>query len=1151
MERHLDSAITAVHFVSQDFILYGQGSFLNFLDVVGQHVFRKELVLPFGRRIFGISTHPLEATDSPILFLVFGEKLVSVSYASFQGSYRELRWNSICLVRCSDWVFDVRVISLTGHTDILVLCALSHHAYETFSVDINSGNCELHARKQPISEEITWSSSIYVDELNYLATVASGCYSGDIKIYTVEHLEEAPVANKGVDMRSSRTLQLEGHRGPVFCVCWNDRGNRLASTADDRSVRIWKKSTDSWNTNRFEEEMILWDSTCRIWNLSFIGNGLIIAACEDGLCRIWNLSNAQCIVRLEDNYGMNVFCVSCSSQTTDCPEKLLIATGAADSNVQIYNLSMIWTRQADRNISFYEIPPLEFNSCVDEKDGELVGNLTERMSTINISSKREVIKSMKWIGRETLLFYTDYNRLFHVYFSEPVQKSCAHWTLMCEIQHDHLSPVPMVLIEKGVLMGTNNGKILILTWKDINRKLQTPSFNLGRRLEQNSFQATEKGAVMKIFSNFPENDDTHKNNNNSYKNETVLVSAPGGYILSWQLEWNESSDYLTRHYLEYILRHPQSDGLFTSLSISPLKDFIICGDKKGRIFVFQYIHISRQTSPNEIYPLTEIHQHGDRIQCLLFIANEMVLSGSLDGILYLNKVTLRDNLVEWKQLCRRRCFYKVSTVDQVIAIPQLEKYLLVGFHSNFLTVWDILHEKEILCIDCGGWRRAHDVCFWSQFPFQIAVGFSRRRGLCLRMEYFKDSNIIPRSVSNGFHGMRINFAILSYLSNGSLALISCGEDTNVRSSLVCLDPIGLQPLQILDNHVSGVQCCALDGMFLWTGSGKDQLIVWEQHGLKVDNQSLPAMMKEKQVLLSMKEEYFGCLNQKQRHRFINKTRAKATQRVTSLNVLNKELLLSSDELRRNVISSVIASRSDGSLCIHFLLKDSNSNHYPKIQHISYLKASSYPILCSTVVTIPEELQTKNSKMFILCCNGVGQMIICVIGQTDTVMNETESSNTLLRTNNVIETNHQGAVHDLQTVSISQDSMVMLTGGEDQLVGIHTFHLGQNVKRDGIYVSAESHFFMNRHAAAVTSVWTNGKVALSCGADQRLVVWKIDMTHVTDRVEASLQSLKTIVSDISDVSCISVAGPWVAVIGYGVEFIKIPEINSSEAAEGVV
>ncbi|GFV00321.1 probable cytosolic iron-sulfur protein assembly protein CIAO1 homolog [Trichonephila clavipes] len=99
-------------------------------------------------------------------------------------------------------------------------------------------------------------------------------------------------------MSIKQIANLAGHKDRVWCVAWNPIGTLLASCGGDKTIRIWGKSGDSW-----ESKAILTDGhqrTIRSIAWSPCGSFLASASFDSTTC-IWDRRNGEfeCVATLE------------------------------------------------------------------------------------------------------------------------------------------------------------------------------------------------------------------------------------------------------------------------------------------------------------------------------------------------------------------------------------------------------------------------------------------------------------------------------------------------------------------------------------------------------------------------------------------------------------------------------------------------------------------------------------------------------------------------------------------------------------------------------------------------------------------------------------------------------------------------------------
>lgn len=131
-------------------------------------------------------------------------------------------------------------------------------------------------------------------------------------------------------MSIAKVTDLSGHEDRVWCVRWNPSGTLLASCSGDKTVRIWKKNGDIW-----ESASVLTDAhkgTIRSVSWSPCGNYLASSSFDATTC-IWDRRSGdfECIATLE-GHDNEVKSVSWSSNGQ------YLATCSRDKSVWVWEV---------------------------------------------------------------------------------------------------------------------------------------------------------------------------------------------------------------------------------------------------------------------------------------------------------------------------------------------------------------------------------------------------------------------------------------------------------------------------------------------------------------------------------------------------------------------------------------------------------------------------------------------------------------------------------------------------------------------------------------------------------------------------------------------------------------------------------------------
>ena len=301
--------VTHVQFVGDGFV-YALGGWLHrSWDTIGHLVFSS------GGIIHGLAT---PGETSPYS-LVFGGKQIAFTQGVMlrdkpirslelrrrqdDSSTRNDLYLPKYQLELADWIWDARFLAKSdrdesigedGSKEILVV-GLAHHLLEVMHVGLGDfvDVQKLHRIVANPACLVT-STNLFSCTLSNKLWVAAGTSFQDIVVWTVDL--NTVIRSNGAKqcVMQEDPLNLSGHTGVVHSVQFSSNGSTLASTSDDRSVRLWKKKPNEHSTDLWELEWTGWGHTARVWSVVFSPTfDAVVTSGEDNTVRVWSQAGGQ------------------------------------------------------------------------------------------------------------------------------------------------------------------------------------------------------------------------------------------------------------------------------------------------------------------------------------------------------------------------------------------------------------------------------------------------------------------------------------------------------------------------------------------------------------------------------------------------------------------------------------------------------------------------------------------------------------------------------------------------------------------------------------------------------------------------------------------------------------------------------------------
>lgn len=858
--------MTALAFTT-NYLLSGEGSHVRIYN-------RKEVASGWlaSRQVFvrqAIHGIAVSATEN-VLLIWGGSSIRAFALLEPSRDSDEPRISLSRTVHTSDWILDAvfrpdveprggdgtyEVVLLTAHN---ALTSLSISRTSSVSPTVTDGQSQDPSGFVQITieenlHELTSSSKciLYSAHLKWIEDhrilIASGTAFGEMILWSCTIRPGAPAV--------ARLHQLlTGHEGSIFGVKISDPlpeplpARLLASCSDDRTIRIWdianlpeseigpQMATDARETG-FGNNLIgtipgearentwaarAWGHLSRIWGVSFIlsselGPSLHLASFgEDATCQYWRLqaersSNGGEDVKLRLQHlgfsslhsGKNLWA---SAIALEAGEGVVIATGGADGSIALQTKSLpfvdakatsqAWPiEQAVAAVPSGQRAKEKFRSYAYITKDELL--LTMDTGDVMLlrtgragEEQTEQGSAWQWLGREEDI------RGYSVVTSVPALSMAFFAGMKGTVFVYH----PDTGIKE---FGKCEGKVAALI-----ASYQPESDNMPEHAALIATTVESKTASLYTLALHPEVIEQAK--------ETVL-QLPAGLVVTSLLVAVES-------------KHEQAARQLPG---------VILGSRNGSLAVYQLGKADQGISLMPDYVLPRAHGQ-DAVTALAWIPNSSgaavsgwVFSVGRDGTLSVHEAYLGASPVQMR--LAHRTNLPVGPNLEGLRVDKQGRLLVWGFKSKHFVLYDVINEREIMSVECGG---AHRNWSFNLLPTLDGGNLAWTKASGLYTQAHVKSSC--QTTGAGGHGREIKALAVSPPMQGSrsvgdakIQLVATGaEDTDIKIFRDDKDVRGrpnMQCLRTLRKHNTGIQQLqwSEDGSHLFSSGGFEEFFVWK------------------------------------------------------------------------------------------------------------------------------------------------------------------------------------------------------------------------------------------------------------------------------------------------------------------------------------
>lgn len=1112
--------VTCVSFPSTELYLTARGPYLERqqLGVSGNEnpQAQTHLVFPQGGGIHGI-----RHVESSSVSLVFGGQQIAFLQNALQVDEQIQNLpvlynrNQLPHLQLSDWIWDIHCKNNEEGT-ISMVVGLAHHRLEVWkAVVMDDGSMvETTRYRRLVSNPVCLVTSMHMASNNSCQlVVAAGTQFNDILVW--QNINLGGLLTKIVDEQVAEPHYLQGHKGVIHSVKLAEDGAALASTSDDRSVRLWKLQDDkSWTL-----AWVGWGHTARVWNVAFSTVG-VVSVGEDGTTRVW-----------KDGQQLAVLHASCPCNWRVDTHDTLALVGGNDGTVSLYDLSsrvQISDGASGRLVlDALDIPDDRFKNEPESeppieaelKAGEAMDieatDSTSKLPTVNQKKRKkgkkkpsaQVIVGMKWYNETTnhlprFLIATRAGSLMSLTVQDRKWEQLEPWWDPSLLEGHGINAEEgccMALHQSWVAIGTTKGDVVLL---DLAEKLSRTVMTTARHLK----------SVRAL----------------TWLNPTTLLSFHVRSVALWTL----SSGNLQES--THITLTSDTDAVPTSASLDVDNQRLVIGDSRGNIVLFHLDGnvVSAENEPSVLKPSGVIRVHQKEHVTGIIVESNKIISVGNDGRLhtsYISGTSLHKGL--------SIPIGSLSGISRVWAVRRPNgdsDYLIAGYYGNIFVVMSAVTGYEFFRVDTGGRQRNSD---WFVDSLSDSLCFPRSYGLAVCVNQTDGSNQLmlqylppqmskpkfnlPLTTGTSLHGETIFDCCLFSVGckKSSLVLLTGSEDCTSKLSVYSSEHTGeliySMPLTPQESCVRSVCASQLDksSALLVVGGGKLVLQFFLLQCIEDFGQAGPG---------EMKVSFLG-------HGRTN-TKATIDHRINAVSAVPLE--------GDKPLHLVVAGDSNGNCQIFVVSQDIEEWRITG----RVFQMSTRPILAIEVVRI-------HSRLLVLLGTTAGDMILFDLpSSAEAALSKMEELSTCLTPLGQYQAHQMGtnaiSVSIVSTDDPSLTKILICSGGDDQALCICEATIisgGDSLQVDGELSPRRIREASSSAIKGVRQLKGQSKDErriVSVGYSQQIAIWRYSLQR-----PGELKLLDSCPVDVGDVNSLTTGGDVnsdikVAVGGSGVELFSI-------------
>ncbi len=715
----------------------------------------------------------------------------------------------------SDWIHDVRLLDVelpqaNNQTTFLLALGMTNNNCEVYGFHSSTRDeqeilnptrlqcitCDVRCITYSLSFHGWDSTSMFLsnEQLPSLV-VASGTVFSEIVVWDAIYSQENEHDEESIDTLVKRWLEnaqadatsiikasriqrtslhrLKGHLGSIFSVHFSTCGQYIASTSDDRTVRLFHLQPDE-ATSQTEWKLIWtgWGHTARVFDVSFAypshapgdksPHPTLVSAGEDSTARIWSpLQTREVTHPLRGHDCEAVWTVDV------CDD--IIVTGGNDGCVKLWDLDSRMTQ--GKNIRTFVVPndPQVITSTVSSEETITPG------TTTNIPRKKQKKKKQKLTGQlicgmelykgHKLVVATRAGGLFSLDFKQNTwtHHKCWHDNVISsedksKLQIDPTSGTCLSVspeAAKHAIVGTTEGWLVVASLDSVNE-------------HSNAFRCPSHRPVQSI---------------SWIDDENVVIFYARGSVIWFKMEEMPVPLHIMK------LGTP---GIPLSYAYDYKQSFYI-GDSRGNLAYFDL----GKPSPTEVLPASVLKAHAkEHVTAVTVMKSGIVVSVGNDGCMHQSKVTQNGQLQRLVSIP----IPATTGLKHIWNVTQSnngqENVVSGGFYGNDYVVMDNVNGYEFVRIPTGGRQKRQDFHIgFSSSSHAMAICSGQKDGsntiaFHSSQHLFDETSTMPTSrhqkidttynIGHSYHAETINDAAWILCGDKPAYLLSGSNDCSVK-----------------------------------------------------------------------------------------------------------------------------------------------------------------------------------------------------------------------------------------------------------------------------------------------------------------------------------------------------------------------------------